>query len=563
MNAAAEGLLGAAAWLDAEPARYATLAWLCLGATVLAAFAPGAARRGWASPWLFAAGVVLTLCAFRWPTWFVPHELNPDESQMISGAQTLRHFPVYWKYVDGTTHGPLDDYFLVLLSWLGVPLNYAGARIGAALLEAGALLGLWGALRRVAPERPARLGVLPALAFWSLTAWSDYVHYSSELVPVCLLSLAVWLLAEALTAAPLTALRVRLALGGAGLALGAIPFGKLQVTPLAAAVGLCALAVLWRRRNEAGVKPAALLLVGGACAVPALIGGCLAIYGLIPQFWGAYITSNLAYVDSKPHGLGDMLLVFFSFITPGGSFAWFFLGGVAYALLQVQRTIGAAGGPLRTAMLAGWLLTAVAFLSVILPGRELGHYLHLLVLPVSLLAATHLAAAAGLQEKSGRSLLPVWLVFGALTLAPQAWQRIHGLHEYLGHLAEYRAQPPLPASRYLLARARPGDQLAMWGWQAQVYVETGLVQGTRDAHSAYQLNHTPLREFYRDRYMRDMSRRRPAWFVDAVGPEGFGYQDRTIDGHETFPALAAFIRENYDYVGEEGGLRIYRLRPPR
>ncbi len=53
--------------------------------------------------WLVAA---LTMLAFRWPVVWTPHQLNPDESQLIAGAITLRHDPVFWRSVDGSTAGP-------------------------------------------------------------------------------------------------------------------------------------------------------------------------------------------------------------------------------------------------------------------------------------------------------------------------------------------------------------------------------------------------------------------------------------------------------------------------
>jgi hypothetical protein len=131
-------------WLDAHPPSYWVIAWTSLALCGLSAWLPkleaeGPGWRRWAShPAVFASLVFLTLCAFRWPSWFEPKELNPDESQIIAGAITLRDNPVFWKSVDGTTHGPLNEYILTAASLVGVPLNYLGARLMAALLIAGA-----------------------------------------------------------------------------------------------------------------------------------------------------------------------------------------------------------------------------------------------------------------------------------------------------------------------------------------------------------------------------------------------------------------------------------------
>src|SRR5688572_6555404 len=57
---------------------------------------------GWT--WWGLAGAVL-LC-FRWELILAPFEFNPDEAQLIAGALTLRHDPVFWRSVDGLTAGP-------------------------------------------------------------------------------------------------------------------------------------------------------------------------------------------------------------------------------------------------------------------------------------------------------------------------------------------------------------------------------------------------------------------------------------------------------------------------
>jgi hypothetical protein len=549
-------------WLDAVPARNTTLGYTLLTATLGLAAWPlfrGDRRRGWESGWLFAGAVLLTLCAFRWPIWFVNYELNPDESQMIAGARTLQDFPVYWKYVDGTTHGPLGEYFLVLLGACGLPMNFVTARLGATLLQGATLLALWGTFRRIGNEGAARLALAPVFVFWSLVYWPEYVHYSTELVPVALVAGAVWLLVEALVARPFTdrLSPVCAALGGA--ALGAVPFGKLQVGPLAFLVGCVALAALGWRRREPGAARVAAWTVAGALLPSAGLAVFLTIFGLWGQFELAYIQSNLGYMGDKPTGLVDMMSDFFALITHGQTYAWFIVPTVAYALWHSQERLREAPLRDRTLVGAGWLAIAVAFYSVIAPGRMFGHYLHTLTLPAAFLVG--LLFARGL-DRPATSRTP-WLAivaFLAVTAAPQIFRQATGYNVYAGNFANHRVAPPLPASAYLLAHARPGDRLAMWGWQSQVWVETGLAQGTRDAHTAYQLNPTPLRDFYRSRYLSDMQRRQPEWFVDTVGPADFGYRSRTVDGHETFPPLTEWVRTRYDLVAEVGDVRIYRLK---
>lgn len=554
-------------WLDVVPARNTLLAFGLMAGTLWLAVRPlrGPVENSslLGSNWLFALGVVATLCAFRWPIWFVPYEINPDESQAIAGARTLLDYPVYWKYVDGTTHGPLTELALLPFAWLGWPLNYATARFLATLLQASTLLSCWALLRRLAPEGVARLAIFPGVAFWSFTIWPDYTHYSTELVPLALIGAGLWAFARGLIDRPLAGAASACWCATGGFALGCVPYAKLQLGPLGLVAGGIAVGAIFFRRHERGFRPALAATVGGALAPSAIVAVFLAVFGLFGQFRGAYLLSNLGYVDAKPAGMIDMVSDFFALTSHGWSFAWFFFPTLGYALWCGQSAYHAASLPRRGLLLSAWAAVAIAFVSVITPGRMLAHYLNVLTLPTLLLAGLHWVSHAAGAAQAGRKLAAFVVTFLLVTVAPQVLRHATGYNPYLGRFAEHRATPPLPASAYVRAHAAPDDLLAMWGWSSQVWVDTGLAQGTREAHAAYQLVNGPLRQFYRNRYLRDITRRRPEWFIDAVGPAGFGFTDRTRDGHESFPELAEFIRQNYAFATEAGDLRIYRLKRAR
>jgi hypothetical protein len=47
---------------------------------------------------------------------------------VVAGASTLRHDPVFWRGVDGLTHGPLDQWPLLLALFARGRLNFTTAR---------------------------------------------------------------------------------------------------------------------------------------------------------------------------------------------------------------------------------------------------------------------------------------------------------------------------------------------------------------------------------------------------------------------------------------------------
>jgi hypothetical protein len=548
-------------WLDVAPWRYWTLATVVFALTCLMAGSPGRAPGGrwWTHSGWFVLAVIATLAAFRWPTWFVRYDINPDEAQIVAGALTLDRFPVMWKYLDSTTHGPLSEYALIVVGWLGAPFNYVTARLVALLMHAGALLAAWRTLRLFTTETVARLGILPGLAFWSFVSWEDFVHYASLLPSVLLLALAGWGIASAL--GPSSGARPPgRALFATGLALGAVPFAKLQAVPQGLAMALIALGLLaWRNRRDRpkGYRQAGLLISGGL-SVPFVVGVFLGIFGLTHQFGQTYLRSAVAFLDTSTYTFEDMPGVFFNIIAVSPAFAWFFVGGLAFALLWWR--LPDHHSTLRSGVLLAAGLVGVAYFCVLRPGRETPHYLHLLVIPLTLLIGFTLARgqAALAMPRDYRSLA---FSFVLLTLLPQVYDRAVTWNPYAGRAREHWAAPLSPAAQFLRQHARPVDTLAMWGWQPHLLVETQLPHGTREALSANQIMQWAMTDFFVDRYLHDLRRRQPAWFVDVVGPGAFIFDDRLQHAHETIPALRELIAHDYELTAEFDHVRVYRRRP--
>lgn len=173
--------------------------------------------------------ILIMLMAGRAPTWWVTHELNVNESQFIAGALALRHDPVFWRSLETTTSGPLNTYVLLPAGTLLGEDSYFTARLTAALLIGLSLILVHAILVRGYGRGGARLAVFPALLFESFTLHDDSLHYSSELMPMALLAVGLYLWTRRLA----TGDRLGLNLIG-GIALGAVPLAKLQ----AALIGL-------------------------------------------------------------------------------------------------------------------------------------------------------------------------------------------------------------------------------------------------------------------------------------------------------------------------------------
>jgi len=129
--------------------------------------------------------------------------------------------------------------------------------------------------------------------------------------------------------------------------------------------------------------------------------------------------------------------------------------------------------------------------------------------------------------------------------------------------------PPLADAIAARAAGRAGDTLSVWGWAPEYNVETGLMPATRDAIGHYVISESPPRNYFRNRYLNDLAKNRPALFIDAVSEKNFHWTWSLDQTHESFPELDKFIEDNYalwqsipetNQVRQGRPVRIYVLK---
>jgi len=547
-------------WLDAHAGIYRLVAG---GATaVYAAWVvvecrrPEAVARPRCTELLAGLLLLGLLLAWRWPALLAPDYLNPDEAQLVAGAITLEHDPCFWRSLDGTTSGPLNFAALLPTHWLGVPQDYLNARLAGLLMVWGALWACRAWLRLDYDRATVALGLLPGVVFFSTATDSEFIHYSSEHCSLLLMSAAAWLLwlshrrGWAAGTPGMTGLL-------AALLAGALPWAKLQSAPFAAAL------VAWGGwliltsplpRSARLRRLATFVLMALAPTGFVLLGA--AVMGRWHDLVQATLLNNFAYVsDGISLAASVRKLAYNSHATL--SFPALFCGSLLLA--------GGAGAGLalarrrpRPLFWVTGLAVAVAVLVVLAPRHGYRHYLIYLALPLTCWVTASLAEVralpAGAAFRAGFYALAGLVVFGG-----QFGARLVQPPPFLfgRFTAAWQGRDDGPG-RLVRGLMRPGDTLAVWGWNCDLYVVTGLPQATHEAHTERQIQPGAQRDgYYRPRYLADLERNRPAFFVDAVGPKAFGFDNRERDGHESVPALRDYIGSHYVLAGESGACRIY------
>jgi hypothetical protein len=506
--------------------------------------------EGRSRDWIFALVVGLFLLAWRWPFLFEAREYNPDESQLIAGAATLAHDPVFWRSVDGTTSGPLNFYALVPISWLGLPLDYFTARLMGLMLVAIGLISTYRLFRTFAPPAPAQLAVLPAVIFFATTGDEDFVHYSSEHVSLALLGLAglgLWRRSkderEEKSASVLGAL-----------AAGLLPWAKLQTAPLSVVlIGWKLCTIITEPNRSARAKRESCFRLIIAAAAPSLFALlAIVVTGQTEHFVQTYVLQNLVYV-SEGMSLALTISQLAEFTSNTHTFP-VFLGVSLFLLLLTGVLYATQRRRPNATYLAGAIYTLAAVFCILAPRRPFPHYLLLAILPITFwcgAAITQLWNQVTWKRSLGMTVFGISCVF-ALGL-----RFSQGVPYTVERLAESWRRPHTLAGTILRAYTKSGDYLGVWGWRTDVYVDAGLIQATRDPHSVWSIVNTPNRAYHRARYLSDLQRHQPSVFIDSVGPNAFVYHVRAEHGHETFPELATYIRENYTLLGDLGKERIY------
>lgn len=516
---------------------------------VLAVIRPPSAWREKAFEGAFLLSAWTTLFAGRWPVFWWPDPINPDEGAFVACATKARIDWIPWRGFDAGSSGPLNCDILALPVLFGAPLGFISARITALCLIAGAITAFYYVVKWTYGTAVARLSVVPAVLLLSLTRTLDFVHYSSEHFSIFLTTVA--LAAAAYLARGTDSKSSRLIICAiSGLCLGSTPFAKLQASPIALAVLLSLAAALFisRPRLPVGRRLEAFTLLAALLTVPVAILISLWATGTLSDAIISYYTMAFDYIGSRPPVRISYFLV------SAQDYAAFLIcslvvilvaGAKLHSRLHFDRvSIWAAASSI--------LLTSASFFAIYQAHRPFPHYLLFSVIPLSFCLANVLGLGRYLVSPTVPGTLARAL-FILFFLLPLGISTLESSNDFNPKAIIPKRGAVEAISRYV----KPGDRMMVWGWMPEYYVQTKTIMSTRDPTIERLVLETPYREYFRQRFLADLLAHPPEVFVDAVAPSAFTYSDRTIHGIETFPAVEAFVGEHYTEREEVAGVRIF------
>ena len=517
----------------------------------------GAASRLQRSDVLYLLALAAFLFALRWPVLGLD-DLEGDESVAVSAALTRYLDPAYGVTLFTGSAGPLLTYPVAAIGLLGIRIDYGASKLVSLLLMIASPAVLYLGLRTFSEARPARVALLPLLAFLGLSNLYWMVPYCSEQwINLLVASMIYFLLRLGHEIG-----RERVNLCGIGLALGLVPLVKWQGMPMAALAVACAVAIVGRRwlRERVGLgRLAVRLLPLAALGLAPLLVWCLIqwIQGSLGFFLQTYFAALFSQATSRYSStLLERLMALPAWgIAPFPMLHLFLLmtalfwvpAAIHLFFLRRPRRL-----PLDVALAVLYLV--VSTYAVLQPGGAFGHYLNLLLQPYALLFMLSFCRLAKAAARPGFELTAY---LGLAALIPT----IGYLQDVPLPVLLRRATVRSPTVDALRALDLPGSPMIQWGWVYPYYVHAGMIWGTRTGGSHEILepffSHKPL--FIAD-YAESLESGRAPVFLDTATEGSPIYADRARYGHEQVPEVAEAVRRNYFLCAELPGTRLYLRR---
>jgi len=486
------------------------------------------------------AGFVLLLWQ-RWATITSSATFNPDEEQALANAYRIAFHGLNWNSLDGTTVGPLNSLVLCWPYVLGLEPTIFTTRLTAAFLQWAA----WGAVALIATSRIGMLrGVLvtiPLLYAGMAASQPDLLHYSSELFPLllltwsCVFGLADWRSRNGVPAPQLIA----------AFLLGLVPFAKLQASPIAVVLAIWFAMRLLVSHPRPSAKHIGFYVVAGLLPAIAFLVP-LAAAGGFSDFWKSYIIWSGSYVGT-PLSATQLLTLIAQ--DPQLSFALQLLATFSLGAVVIDRMAPRTEGekdaaPLkdgRLDLVFGTFALLVTIWVIAHPGREFLHYTLFIppiatILTISILHNT--LWRIGNQKIAVFGTLAI-LGFGALATLSRTNTSPGSTRDSPLHATHFRS-PHI--HQWLPFEIK---HTLVWGWMPRWHFLAGVSPATRESHTYGQIHESPLRPYFRQRFLADLADTRPEIVVDGVHGQSFGFSDPNTQGPATFPGFEAVLQRDY------------------
>lgn len=520
-------------------------------------------RRIFGSELLFIVVLIIFVLLFRIPLMIYGAQ-NPDESLWIATAKTLAQDLRPWVSADTGTGGPLIPISLIPLRIFNLPIDHGTLKLMSGVVMAVNIALLYLGFIKLIGSGLARLVILLLATGVAMMRSSDMIAFNSEHIVILLLCISFFLLSQ-LYRSGAGSYNNRIIL--LGFVLGLVPYAKLQGAPMALFMGLVACLVVFKTLS---IKSLRLLIISGLAPTILVL---LTVYlnGGLSEFWFSYIKNNLFYTTAvENNNFTNRWNVLNEIIFQPKELNFFFyscfviiLGGGLVVLIAIRKI----SRENKVMIVLSFLFLIVSIYCITAPGRSYGHYMLLILVPLTIAVAFILHSIWGsIKIIWNERRLPISLIrfsasiFFICTTSLYFFNKEFTSHpKYLVKAREYYDGFCLHGDIVTILNRyyEPKDKMAIWGWGTELFEGTKYLMGTRDCVSYFQIEEGPMQAHYLSRYLKDLQVNKPKIFIETISPSFFRFDDRRKSGFENFPLISNYIKTNYNFEGEIGTARFF------
>ena len=504
------------------------------------------------------SGIVFIWIA-RLPIFQFPLVHNPDEAHMSANAMRILTGGMNWDNLDPMSSGPLNS---VVLAWpylIGLDITYTTIKITGAAIISIMLVMLFLGIRRVSTIEIATICSFPLFVFYASTSNPHFIHYSSEHLPLLLLSVGIYGYLRIVGIQTVQKGSFSILLLSA-FSLGLVPYAKLQAVPLATLVGLALIVRTFFLPGIMGRKKwrCVSLVICVALTPSIMFLVPLLFRGELHHFMNCYILWAMSYVG-KPLNMEG-----FIHLARSNAFYWdVFSSSVTIFSLSLVLYSLFSNGIATSATTKKWaggfavLAIPVAYFCVVRPGNDFKHYLHFMLPTIALSAGVFyeiwsdafLVRMRSVRLQGVMHILVCLAIIFAVIPAGKADIKNNPVFAENGVVMSGLNFKSPRLLQWL--GTKDTDSILIWGWMPQWYLDTGMTPATSETTTENLIAPRLLPNYFIDRLIHDLNKSQPDFILDAVTPDSFTFNNPDTQSISTFGAFSEIIKDSFVRVSSD------------
>lgn len=485
---------------------------------------------------------------FRLP-YVLNMEVNVDTSTWLSSLIAINYYPDWlWTFFNFTDSRPLTVFPLILISWLGVPVNYYTSECLGIILWLGSLFFFYKTLNLYL-EKSASLIISWGLCLFVGTMFlPDYTSYNSEQPGILMLTGCTYGYIRYLNKTKSHFISI----GFTGLILGSLPFVKFQNVPMGILIAAAFLIEIILRKEWRNII---LFIIGGI--LPTLL---INIYYLsvdkLMVFWNNYFWNYFYYsyttqfsnvpITERFNPIRILNFIYYSANSRIYMFSVTFL--IIAAIISCLKTSSFWTPRNKKTIIFCVLFLLISLYSVLQSGNSFQHYRLYLFVPLTLLMGVLIALSGQEQRKN---LLISFLVCCTI---------MAGFNLYIRPDTADKSFQGLDSIvvKFIEKETDAGEPIVVWGWRDRLYVLANRPMGFRDAHTFHFSLKSKLIPYWTKDFIEDMEMNKPSLFIDATQPEDYSIFSKMLIPYEKVPVINEYVKSHYTLISKVRGTRIFK-----